>query len=279
MQKITLVLLVVLVVIGCGEKEKESQDLAKDEVIFDIKEIIWEKDVSKMVLIPAGSFEMGDLQNEPEVWMKRSRPVHTVKINAFYMDIHEVSVGQFKRFINKSGYKYGGNWDDVAKYSPGDEYPMIWVTWDDAIAYANWVGKRLPTEAEWEYAARGRLVGKRYVSGNKITHDDANWGNTVSGNDKWSGCSPVASFKFNGYGLYDMAGNVWEWCNDWYDGNYYSISPVDNPLGPDNGSWRVLRSGSWLSSIDSLRVANRDSCNPTRRNSYYGFRCVSTPNR
>ena len=86
MQKITLVLLVVLVVIGCGEKEKESQDLAKDEVIFDIQEIIWERDISKMVLIPAGSFEMGDLQNEPEVWMKRSRPVHTVKINAFYMD-------------------------------------------------------------------------------------------------------------------------------------------------------------------------------------------------
>ena len=91
------------------------------------KKIIWDKDGSEMALIPAGSFEMGDSKNEPEDWMKHSRPVHRVELDAFYMDIHEVTVGQFREFVNQSGYKYGGNWDTVAKQSPGDEYPMIYV--------------------------------------------------------------------------------------------------------------------------------------------------------
>ena len=153
---------------------------------------------------------------------------------------------------------------------------MIWVTWDDAIAYANWVGKRLPTEAEWEYAARGGLVGKRYVSGNKITHDDANWGNTVSSNDKWSGCSPVASFKFNGYGLYDMAGNVWEWCNDWYSAGYYDVSPAIDPLGPDSSTHRSRRGGGWGNNLEGVRISSRDGLDVGDRSWDLGVRLFKT---
>ena len=130
------------------------------------KKITGQKDAAEMVLIPAGRFEIGDTKNELEprlFWIERSRPVHTVTLGSLYMDGHEVTVGQFKRFIQQSGYSYEGNSDRVAEYSPGDEYPMMMGSWDDATAYAQWAGKKLPTEAEWEHAARGGLVSKRYL--------------------------------------------------------------------------------------------------------------------
>ncbi|MDP7281170.1 MAG: SUMF1/EgtB/PvdO family nonheme iron enzyme [Candidatus Poribacteria bacterium] len=102
----------------------EGDEVENQEPVLEEK-IIWDKDGSEMALIPAGSFEMGDSKNEPENWMKRSRPVHRVELNAFYMDVREVTVGQFREFVNQSGHKYGGNWDSVAKYSPGDGYPMV----------------------------------------------------------------------------------------------------------------------------------------------------------
>ena len=154
------------------------------------------------------------------------------------------------------------------------------MTWNDATAYAKWAGKRLPTEGEREYAARGGLVGKRYPWGDEITHDDANYAGT-GGKDKWEGwpnggTAPVGSFVANGYGLYDMAGNVWEWCQDWYGSDYYSKSPAKNPPGPGTGSYRVLRGGSWNLSSNSLRVAYRYNYTPTDRNlTGLGFRCVS----
>ena len=262
-QKFSWVLLVLLVLVGCGDEFTEDEEKALKDLVKDSKE---------MVLIPAGSFEMGDSMNEPDVYMEGARPVHTVELDAFYMDIHEVTVGQFKQFVEESGYAYD-RWNNVGL--PGDDYPMVQVTWNDATAYAEWVGKRLPTEAEWEYAARGGLIGKRYPWGDEISHDDANYRGT-GGKDKWdSSTAPIGSFEPNGYGLYDMAGNVWEWCSDWYAEDYYSSSPLRNPQGSSSGSRRVLRGGSWGGNTDFLRVAYRVKNPPTFTSSYQGFRCVS----
>ena len=256
--------------------------LADDGLVL-AAQITWEKDNSQMVLIPSGSFEMGD-----NTWVMKgtsgstwdgdlNASLHEVELDGFYMDRTEVTVGQFREFVNQSGYKYGGNWDSVAVYSPGDEYPMVYVNWNDATAYAKWAGKRLPTEAEWEYAARGGLVGKRFPGGDTISSDDANLFLT-GGKDKWEYCAPVGSFEANGYGLYDMASNVWEWCDDWYDENYYKNSPVKNPPGPDIGSLRVLRGGYWSYGSNYLRVALRSSDLPNDGFNGHGFRCVSGSN-
>ncbi len=281
MRKISYCFLFLLVFLGCGDESSNQDETVKDDIIVETgpeKEIVWEKDGKEMVLIPAGSFEMGDHFSEGE---EDELPVHKVTLDAFYMDTHEVTVGQFKQFVNQTGYDYDHMWDDVAKYSPGDDYPMIYVNWNDATAYAEWAGKRLPTEAEWEYAARGGLVGQRYVWGDdeKLARDYANY-EWVEGKDKWELCSPVGSFKPNGYGLYDMAGNVLEWCADRYDGNYYTNSPANNPQGREDSiyKYRVLRGGSWLALTNSLRVAYRPIDNPNSRYIYYGFRCVSGSN-
>jgi|MDSW01.1.fsa_nt_gb formylglycine-generating enzyme required for sulfatase activity len=239
-------------------------------LVFSQQKITWEKDGKDMMLVPAGSFEMGDHFNEGQA---HELPVHTVTLDAFYMDTHEVTVGQFEQFVNQSGYSYD-KWNDVAKYSPGDEYPMIDVSWNDTVAYAEWAGKRLPTEAEWEYAARGGLFGRRYPWGDEITQDDANYSG-IGGKDQWKYNAPVGSFEANGYGLYDMAGNVYEWCQDWYGGNYYTNLSAKNPLGPGTGSSRVLRGGSSADNIYELRLALRNHDNPHARGGNDGFRCVS----
>ena len=204
-----------------------------------------------MVLIPTGPFGMGDHFNEGPVW---EQPVHTVTLDQFYMDATEVTVGRFRKFVNQSGYVYPGNWKNVAQYSPTDDHPMIYVTWWDAMAYAAWAGKRLPTEAEWEYAARGGLVGKRYPWGDEIDKTKAHYD---SWNDGKGTTKAVGSYVENGYGLYDMVGNVWEWCLDGFDGHYYSRSPEKNPLAGHTstkelikgykgiGTDRMLRGGTW----------------------------------
>ena len=275
MRKFGLILLTVLLLVGCELADVMRQEYLASGTQPKFEKIIWDKDGSEMALIPAGSFEMGDSKNEPENWMKRSRPVHTVQLREFYMDIHEVTVGQFMNFVNQSGYQYSGNWDDVAKFSPDDNYPMVQVNWDDATAYAKWAGKRLPTEAEWEYAARGGLVGKRYPLGDELTDDDANWINTMIGKDRWKYCSPVGSFEANGYGLYDMVGNAFEWCADWYSENYYSQSRVDNPQGPSTGEFRVVRGGFWSNYASVLWLAYRDSIASFNKIDDLGFRCVA----
>ena len=282
-RKFSWMLLVFLLSLGACQDKPKVQELStveqKPEAIVDdkpfttddpdMKEIIWKKDGTKMVRIP---YEVvTSTKTEPAVYNEFGDLVKAETVVAekrsslpFYMDAYEVTVGQFEKFLKASDYKPDRpiNWNEVYQYSPTEKHPMIYVTWLDATAYAKWVGKRLPTEAKWEFAARGGLVDKEYPWGNdeSLTRDYANYTGT-GGKDKWKYSAPVGSFKPNEYSLFDMAGNVWEWCQDWYDSGERT---------------RVLRGGSWLNFPYSLRVAYRHTLTP--RNSYGydgGFRCVA----
>lgn len=219
------------------EYSQEHLKEAKD------RKVIWKKDGTEMVRIPSRSL------NDP----------------VFYMDVCEVTVGQFKEFVKQSSYQYGGNWDNVTKYSPSPKHPMIYVNWNDAVAYAEWAGKRLPKEKEWELAARSGLTGQKFPWGDEdnVARQYANY-EGANGKDIWStSTAPVRSLEKNVYGIYDISGNVWEWCEDWYDQNQH---------------FKVLRGGSWTSYTSGLRIDNRFSNYPTNRNYIYGFRCVVSSN-
>ena len=254
---------------GCGESPTKpvntSQTSTKSADHEPSKEIIWQTDGAKMVLIPEGSFQMGDALKEPEEFMAPSRPTHKVSLNAFYMDIYEVTLGQYKRFLKATEHSPLPDW--VEKITPDDNYPVIGVSWFDAQAYAEWTGKRLPSEAEWEYSARGGLIGQRFAHGSELKHTDANF-KGKGGADIWENPSPVASFKANSYGLFDVMGNVWEWCEDLYDENYYLVSEAESPKGPESTAMerRVIRGGSWVSFKHFLRVALRNYQNPEMKN-------------
>ena len=245
-------------------------------------EIVSESDATTMLLIPTGTFEMGDSFGEG---LPHEQPVHTVTVNAFYMDVTEVTNAVYQRFLDATGHRAPESWDDPAFNAP--DQPVIGVAWLDAAAYAQWAGKRLPTEAEWEYAARGGQAGMRYPWGDEITREDANY-KGKGGKDIWDGPAPVGSFSKNGYGLYDMGGNVWEWCADEYDDKFYSVSEENNPIAgklitfmnddfANVNTRRVTRGGSWSSADNKLRVANRNFFDPPATSETTGFRCVKTP--
>ena len=262
-----IILLSICVLCACTET---AQNTVPSEELADIK--ISPIDGAKMRLIPSGAFQMGN--PEEGVGDTDEYPVHAVFVDAFYVDIHEVTNARYQQFVSATGYPPPPLWHDSKFNKPND--PVVNVRWRDAVAYANWANKRLPTEAEWEYAARGGFIGKKYPSGDTITHDDANFGG-IGGKDIWEWISPVGSFQPNGFGLYDMAGNVWEWCFDEYNGEFYEASPKNNPRfgresAPDNENFRMLRGGGWGGSTDDLRVADRWYHLTT--GSTIGFRCV-----
>lgn len=255
------------------------------------------KDGAPMVLIPEGDFSMGDHHN---VGWEDERPVHTVYLDAFYIDKYEVTNAQYARFLNA----YGKNKDrlqhklmDIGSgkclvekingiYRPKvgyDNHPAVKVSWYGASLYAQFYGKKLPTEAQWEKAARGGLVGKKYSwgdedpDGTQCNFADKNsdyvWADK-NADDGYALSAPVGSFPPNGYGLYDMIGNAWEWCADWFWGGYYGRSPRENPKGPSSGAFRVLRGGGCDSSAFFLRVAFHDALGEQFMYPNYGFRCV-----
>ncbi len=232
-----------------------------------------------MVLIPAGEFQMGSNTGERD-----EKPVHTVYLNAFYIDVHEVTVGEYKRFVEATGHRPLPV--SVMRTSPTDQHPVTQVSWHDAMAYAKWAGKRLPTEAEWEKAARGGLIAQHYPWGDTIDISKANYNkNTKSGTHN-ERTTPVGTYPANGYGLRDMSGNVAEWCLDTYQPKSYASTPRRNPIaGAGNiqqaitdarlsKAKRVVRGGSWSFNAKSVRVANRLAEKPTLLSSDVGFRCV-----
>mgnify|MGYP000877767594 FL=1 len=227
------------------------------------------KDITKdMVLIPAGYFNLGSTTGYDDEY-----PVVKVWIDSFYIDSHEVTNAEYKIFCDSTKTPYPPNppWD-TAYFTKKPNYPVINVTWSEAQKYADWVGKRLPTEAEWEKACKAGSDTK-YFCGDTITNDNANF-NGKNGKDTWENTSPVKSFSPNKYGVYDMIGNVWEWVNDYYQKEYYFTISDPNPKGPSKGTLKVVRGGSWDSSYEYLRSALRGKINPNSRHSNLGFRCA-----
>jgi len=222
----------------------------------------------EMALIPGGEFLMGDSSDGDH------NPVHKVYIDSFFIDKYEVTNAQYYEFCLQSQEEHrlpefwGSGYFRSAPYFPN--HPVVGVSWADAKAYAEWAGKRLPTEAEWEYAARGGLVGKKYPLGDVLDSTLANY--TIGG--EVIGLVAVGSYPPNGYGLYDMAGNAVEWTLDYYDGNYYAVSPDTSPQGPEKGKFRVIRGGGWHSGPSCNRVYFRNALPGNFRDYNVGFRCA-----
>ncbi len=221
----------------------------------------------KLVLIPGGEFLMGsDLEGDHS-------PAHKVYLDSFSMDKYEVTNAQYLRFCEATGHRLPAFWS-LDNFRCGADYPnhpVVGVSWNDAVEYAKWAGKKLPTEAQWEYAARGGLVGMNYASGDTLDPSDGNY--TESGN---GGPVAVGSYPANGYGLHDMQGNVVEWVWDYYGADYYSSSPSADPRGPDSGRFRVIRGGGWHSGPYCNRVYFRNALPPNWVDFNVGFRCAKS---
>ena len=235
--------------------------------------------LTEMVVIPGGTYTRGGQEGARD-----EMPRHAVHIASFAFDIHPVTNEQFVRFLQAMGGEKDQNNNDIIrlrdsriKRSAGKltiesgyaKHPVVGVTWYGAHAYAKWVGKRLPNEVEWEAAATGGGEDFLYPTGSDIERTQANFFS--------SDTTPVMSYPPNPLGLYDMAGNVYDWCQDWYAYNYYDASALepDNPAGPHQGVYRVLRGGCWKSLKEDLRCSHRHRNNPGAVNGTYGFRCAA----
>ena len=254
-------------------------------------------DEENMILIPAGEFTMGSERRGPD-----EKPAHKVYLDAYYIGKYEVTNEEYYKFWEATGkhtpenfsdkrsrvesqsstvefqsstFDGIGTWPERALKFP--RHPVVGVSWHDAVAYAEWVGMRLPTEAEWEKAARGR-TDRLWPWGNSLRP----YANTWNGKDGYdNGTAPVGSYH-NGksyYGVMDMAGNVWEWTSDWYSDTYYFHSPKRNPTGADTGSWRVIRGGAWTDSINRCTTTFRFYFYPSLKTSFIGFRLARTAER
>lgn len=277
------------------------------------------------VRLPGGLFAMGDAFDEgyPD---DGETPVHEVDLSPFHLDRTAVTNAQFATFAKATGYvtdaeEFGSSavfhlfvdaapadvmghatgtpwWVEVAgacwRHPEGrdtsigarQDHPVVHISWNDANAYAAWAGKRLPTEAEWEYAARGRHHGRRFPWGDDLRPGGRWMCNIWQGQfpvsndleDGYLGTAPARQFHTNDFGVHQVAGNVWEWCADWFDPGYYRTSPREDPAGPPTGERRVMRGGSYLchdSYCNRYRVAARTSNTPESSSGNLGFRCAN----
>ena len=277
-----------------------------------------------MVRLEGGAFLMGtddSLSYEAD----GEGPVHEVTVRPFFIDAEAVTNARFGHFVQATGHVtaaerfgwsfvfagllpeefpdtrgvvqtpwwrqvHGADWShpegphsDVADRS---DHPVVHVSWDDAQAYCAWAGTRLPTEAEWEYGARGGLEQQRFPWGDELEPDGEHRMNVWQGTfpaenscaDGWVGTAPVTEYPANGFGLHNMTGNVWEWCADWFAPDFYASSPAADPVGPPDGTHRVMRGGSYLchaSYCNRYRVAARSGNTPDTSTGNLGFRCVA----
>jgi len=318
----------------CGTVAAQNKNIEKKENdAGKVTDIVTNSIGIKMVLIPSGEFMMGSLDSADELvkifyaygtpkraTFEDTYPRHLVRITKpFYLGMYPVTKGQFCQFVNDTGYKTDsekgailtgalgidpktGRGETSAKYSwknagfeQSDDHPVINVSWNDAVAFCEWLSRkenktyRLPTEAEWEYACRAG-TDTRYYSGDdpetlaRVSNvaDAAarvkfpEW-TTISTDDGYVFTSPVGQFEANTFNLYDMHGNVWQWCSDWYEPEYYGSSPIDNPTGPSSGSARVIRGGAWNALSYYVLSASRRRRTPEYRDIGIGLRVVRTP--
>ena len=292
-------------------------------VLNDARRIKREKDQARalggqagggeMVWIPAGKFTMGSNDGARD-----ELPLHDVRVRGFFMDKTEVTNAQFAQFVEATGHVTAAEWTPDSgesreaggrvfhptmgwRHVPGanwrhpegpqsdiagrEKFPVVQVSWDDASAYARWAGKRLPTEAEWEYAARGGIMHAAYVWGTELRPGGRWQANILPAREQLghgadgelTGLLPAGSFAANHYGLVDMAGNASEWCADWYGADFYEKSAHADPIGPAAGDMRMVRGGSYLSSETNgagYRPGARMKAAPEYTASDLGFRCV-----
>jgi sulfatase modifying factor 1 len=251
-------------------KEMQAEALNPDR----FKEFKTQKGVdgAVMVLIPEGTFVMGSppVEGDPD-----ESPQRTIYLSAFYIDLKEVTHGQFQNYLKGIGSKAKlviPVFMDNPLLLTTEDLPANGVSWDGANDYCKWAGKRLPTEAEWEKAARGER-GFKWPWGNDSSEMKAN---LQGEEDHFKYTAPPGKFESgrSPYGLYDMAGNVGEWVADWYDGNYYLSGSFKNPKGPENGKFRVYRGGSWEDVLINARTAKRYQAAPHQTSAVIGFRCA-----
>lgn len=252
------------------------------------------------VRIPAGEFMMGSPQGESERTIIENR--HRVLVREFYLCQHEVTVGEFRQFIKATGYQTDAekagdskNWqcgpNEQIRSDQELTHPVVYVSWNDAVAYCVWRSATdgqlywLPTEAQWEYACRAGSATP-FSTGQELRSDQANYNGNYPYKKIAKGLfrmstTPVCSFSLNGWGIYDMHGNVYEWCYDWFGDDYYTESfgrgIIRDPKGPADGTLRIIRGGSWNSDAQYCRSAYRDSVNPSGYSETLGFRIVLIP--
>lgn len=301
-------------------------------LIVDTQFVIEEKvDTSNMIWLASADFVMGSDQGMPD-----EAPAHPLKLSGFWMDKYEVNNRNYRKFVEATGYKTysekvgdslvfespeqnhamrmgpldwwklvkAADWrkpqGDQSSIAGKDEHPVVHVNYEDALAYCNWLGKELPTEAQFEYAARGGVEGNLYSWGNQPLHQSGNVSNTWQGNfpvqnddaDGYAATAPVGSFPANKFGFYDISGNVWEWVKDWYHPQYYSFSADYNPEGVTKAESidpnepaipkRSIRGGSFLCADNycrGFRVSARMPADPVTATNHTGFRCVKNQPR
>ena len=230
---------------------------------------------SGMVLVPAGKFTMGrtfstsdDETGMRPLILRDDRPPHEVWLDEYWMDATEVTHSAYARFVAETGRKTPYHWPGGTMPGDLEDYPIYNVEWGDASAFCGWQGKRLPTEAEWERAARGGLEDKTYPWGNdKPDRQRARYSTP-------EGPAPVKRYPANAFGLYDMAGSVAEWCQDWFSREYYAASPAENPQGPTAGFYKIVRGGAWSDGPNRITVFFRNWARPNQRTPNLGLRCV-----
>jgi sulfatase modifying factor 1 len=256
---------------------KNKKSSSDEDLVLIISTENIDNDFRDMVYVPGGYFNMGSNFERDE------QPIHKLYISGFYMDKYEVTVSQYRKFCNATGRKM-----PVQPGWSGDKHPVVNVSWEEAKLFAKWQHKRLPTEAEWEYAARS--CGKPYFYSWGKTKPFRKLGANIADESVrvekrhwiiWNGyidgyiySAPVGSFYPNEVGLYDMTGNVCEWCTDWYDKDYYKKSPQYNPKGPEKGTHHICRGGSWNYDPKSVRTTKRMQFRPDVTLNYLGFRCA-----